>query len=247
MTNKKFIVVDHEYYNTGGNCMVSIFQVYDKDANATRFVICGDEDFSWQTANTIFNDELQLDCDENIDKLVIGNWSYSALTSEPSYDQHQFTDDEWHMFKYCQFEHYKKDCKYFNNTVSLPLAELEPGLYHKYITPEYAAWAEENDHKVRTDGYTVFLNETYVAPQPQKSDRLKELETFVEHMRLALPPHESEYATTEEFEKAEEEHANMKWTIVFEGKAIVIENCAAIYNCLKDGFEEIIGDELTIE
>lgn len=246
MNNDKFIVVDHEYYNTGGNCMVSIFQVYDVDANATRYVICGDTDFSWQTANTIYNEFLQLDCDENINKIVLGSWSYSALTTEPSWDQRLFEDEQWEMFKYCQFEHYKKDCKYFKTTVSLPIDELPPELFRKYITPEYITWANKNDWKVQTDGEQVFLNESYVAPQPQKSDRLKELEAFVEHMRLALPPHESEYPTTADFEKAEEEHANMKWTIVFEGKAITIENCAAIYNHLKDGLEEIIGDEQTI-
>ena len=245
MNNDKFIVVDHEYYNTGGNCMVSIFQVYDVDANATRYCICGDDSFSWQTANTIYNEFLQLDCDENINKLVLGSWEYSALTTEPCWDQPQFTDEQWEMFKYCQFEHYKKDCKYFNIKVNVPINELPIDLYST-LTDDYKAWAKENDWTVQTDGFKVFLNESYVAPQPPKSDRLKELEAFVEHMRLALPPHESEYPTTADFEKAEEEHANMKWTIVFEGKAITIENCAAIYNCLKDGLEEIIGDEQTI-
>ena len=246
MNNDKFIVVDHEYYNTGGNCMVSIFQVYDVDANATRYVICGDEDFSWQTANTIYNEFLQLDCDENIEKIVLGNWPYSALTSEPSYDQHQFTEEEFEMFKYCQFEHYKKDCHKFNYKATLPLNQLPNELFHKFITADYYEWSKTNDDKVETDGYTVFLNETYTAPQPPQSARYKELEAFVEHMRLALPPFESDFATTEEFEKSEEEHANMKWTIVFEGKAITIENCAAIYNHLKDGLEEIMDDERTI-
>jgi hypothetical protein len=115
------------------------------------------------------------------------------------------------------------------------------------LTDDYKDWAKENDWKVETDGEQVFLNETYVAPQPPKSARLKELEAFLGHMRLALPPHESEYATTEEFEKAEEEHPNMKWTIVFEGKALTVDNCAAIYNGIKHAVEELIDDELPIK
>lgn len=175
MNNDKFIVVDHEYYNSGGNCMISIFQVYDVDANATRYCICSDDSFSWQTANTIYNEFLQLDCDENINKLVLGSWEYSALTSEPSFDQYQFTDEQWQMFKYCQFEFYKKDCKHFKYKKNIPIDELPNDLYNT-LTDDYKDWARENDWTIQTDGEQVFLNETYVAPEdkePIDEDRIK--------------------------------------------------------------------------
>lgn len=177
MNNDKFIVVDHEYYNSGGNCMLSIFQVYDVDANATRYCICGDDSFSWQTANTIYNEFLQLDCEENINKLVLGSWCYSALTSDPSFDMHQFTNEQWEMFKYCQFEHYKKDCKHFDIKVNIPIDELPPALYNT-LTDDYKDWAKENDWYVDTDGEQVFLNESYVAPEDKEQideDRIKVL------------------------------------------------------------------------
>lgn len=183
MNNDKFIVVDHEYYNSGGNCMLSIFQVYDVDANATRYVICGDDSFSWQTANTIYNEFLQLDCDENIAKLVIGSWEYEALTSEPSFDQHQFANEQWEMFKYCQFEHYKKDCKYFNIKMNIPIDWLPPALYNT-LTDDYKNWAKENDWYVDTDGEKVYLNEQYIAPgdltrvDAFKKKHLEEIRSF---------------------------------------------------------------------
>lgn len=142
--------------------MVSIFAVYDTTDNVSRFVIANEEGFNWQTADTI-SSELQLDSDELIAKIVIGSWKWDALTTEPSYDQYQFTDDEWNLFKYCQFEYYKKDCKYFSTKYRLAVNELPNELYDK-LTADYIEWANREGVGCLTDGYDVFMDSSYEPP-----------------------------------------------------------------------------------
>ena len=159
---KRFIVTDHNYLNTGGNCMVSIFAVYDSTDNVSRFVIANEEGFSWQTADTI-SSELQLDSDELFNKIVIGSWNWDALVTEPCWDQHQFTEEEWQLFKYCQFEFLKKDCKYFGIKVRLSLNELPTDLL-VHLPHEYVLWAEREGVGCLTDGFEVFMDDNYEPP-----------------------------------------------------------------------------------
>lgn len=162
MTNERFIVTNHEYINTGGNTMVSIFAVYDHKENVSRFVIANEEGFNWQTADTI-SSELQLDSDELINKIVLETHGWDELICDPCWDQHQFTEDYFELFKYCEFEFYKKDCKYFNTKVRLSTNQLPTELFNK-LTPEYIAWAELEGVGALTDGYDVFMDGSYEPP-----------------------------------------------------------------------------------
>ena len=173
--SEKFTVVNHEYFNTGGNTMVSVFNVFDHSDKTTKFVICNEEGFNWQRADTVSNSDFSLDNDEMIDAIVIGSWQWSALTSEPSYDMHTFDEEEWKMFKYCQFEYYKKDCRYFGYRASLNIDELPPEMYN-VLDDDCKKWLNENTYKVETDGYTVFLPEEYTAAHQRKE--LQELRDF---------------------------------------------------------------------
>lgn len=147
--------------------MVSIFAVYDSSANVTRWVIANDEGFNWQTADTI-SSELQLDSDELIDKIVLGSWQWDALVTDPCWDQHLFEDDEWYLFKYCQFEFYKKDCKYFGTKYRLSINELPSDLYIR-LSADYREWADREGVGCLTDGYDVFMDPSY-EPPVQKCD-----------------------------------------------------------------------------
>lgn len=147
--------------------MVSIFAVYDQADNVSRWVIANEDGFSWQTADTI-SSELQLDSDELIAKIVIGSWEWDALTCEPSYDQHQFTTCEFELFKYCQFEYLKKDCKHFGTRCRLPVDQLPTELYWK-LSLDYREWSEREGVGCLTDGYDVFMDDSY-EPPVQKCD-----------------------------------------------------------------------------
>jgi len=173
---KRFIVTNHEYLNTGGNIMVSIFAVYDSTDNVSRFVIAGEEGFSWQTADTI-SSELQLDSDELFNKIVLGSWNWDALVTDPCWDQHQFEDDEFELFKYCQFEYIKKNCRHFGNQERLQINELSNELYNK-LSPEYIEWANKEGVGVLTNGYDVFMDSNYEPPVAEEDKDLTAMKEF---------------------------------------------------------------------
>ena len=51
----KYRVISHDYRNTGGNMMVSVFQVYLIDQNRTIFVNCGEQSASLTTVDYVNN------------------------------------------------------------------------------------------------------------------------------------------------------------------------------------------------
>lgn len=177
MTNERFTVINHDYINTGGNTMVSIFSVYDHTDNVSRYVIANDEGFNWQTADTISNCDFTLDNDEMIKKIVIGSWKWDALTSSPCWDQHQFEDEEWALFKYCQFEFYKEDCKYFGTKVRLSIEEL-PNDLHSKLSEDYIKWANEEGTGCLTDGYEVYMDADYEPPVKEDCKDLADMKEF---------------------------------------------------------------------
>ena len=156
--------------------MVSIFAVYESSANVTRWVIANEEGFNWQTADTV-SSELQLDNDELIDKIVLGSWQWDALVTDPSFDQHLFEDDEWYLFKYCQFEFLKKDCKYFNTKVRLGVNELPTDLYSR-LSADYREWADREGVGCLTDGYDVFMDDGYEPPEIIEPRMLTDMKDF---------------------------------------------------------------------
>jgi hypothetical protein len=239
---KRFIVTDHNYLNTGGNCMVSIFAVYDTQENVSRWVIANEEGFSLQTADTISNCDFQMDCDEIMDKVLLGNWNWSALTTEPCWDQHLFEDDEWELYKYCQFEFYKKDCKYFNNKVRLAVNELPNDLYRK-LSDEYVSWANDTGSGCLTDGYDVFMDDNYEPeyfepedynPHDDLERQLQEIKNFRKWFNDLIGPKASE----EDLQKLYDGYI----TIAVAGNSVKLpfdaENFTNIDHTLKRAIEE---------
>lgn len=209
--------------------MVSIFAVYDSTDNVSRFVIANEEGFNWQTADTI-SSELQLDSDELIDKIVIGSWNWDVLVTDPSFDQHLFEDDEWALFKYCQFEFYKKDCKYFNNKVRLSTNELPNELYSK-LTADYIKWADEEGVGCLTDGYDVFMDDGYEPPVKEVDRKAiaDELERKLQELKNFRQWYVDLISNDTSEEKMQELYESYI-TIAVAGNSIKLDFDADIYN-----------------
>lgn len=174
MKNESFAVMNHEYINTGGNTMVSVFTVHDREANCTRYVVANEEGFSLQTVNTITGDY-----DGDIDDVRLGYWEWDTLVIDPSWDMHQFSEDEWELYKYCQFEFYKEDCKYFGTKYRISVEELPNELLHK-LTAEYILWSKEEGVGCLTDGYDVYLDEGYIPLKATDTKELNDIKEFFE-------------------------------------------------------------------
>lgn len=222
--------------------MVSIFAVYDSSANVTRWVIANEEGFNWQTADTI-SSELQLDSDELYDKIVLGSWTWDQLITDYSYDQRcPFDDDEWYLFKYCEFEFYKKDCKYFNNRVRLAINQLPTDLFIR-LSKEYIAWAELEGVGCLTDGYDVFMDDAYEPPvkevdreaiERELERKLQELKDFKQWFVNLIGPDTSEEKMQELYESS--------ITIAVAGNSIKLDFDAENYNNVLTVIERAIEE-----
>lgn len=219
--SERFYVVNQEYVNTGGGCMVYVADVYDQMDNAVRYFICNEEGFNWQTANTVLCEGDWLNDDELLDKIVLGTWNWDALTTEPAPDQHQFDEDEFLLFKDCQLEYIKRSCKYFNSRIRLSVDQLPGELFDK-LTPNYIEWLTASESNVVTNGYEIFVHDEYE-----------------EYLRINAKENDSNYQQTVKFKnwldtvKYEPLEGHHFITITIADKTTHIPFHADSYECLE--------------
>lgn len=140
-------VISHNYENTGGHCMISVFEVWLPDENRTVFVNVGEGYCTITTVNHIMSD-IEID---DFDKITIATLNYKES------DDCTVTNKYFELCRYCLFEYLKKNCKYMGYTESLPFVWL-PAVYQQQITNKERQYVEEvfGDY-FNTDGYTVYI------------------------------------------------------------------------------------------
>lgn len=235
--DKNYTVTNHEYTNTGGNCMVSVFTVYDHSAKSTRYVACDDERLNYMTFDTIHNEP---PAEFDYDEFLLESYNYDLLTSEPGYDNPVATmsEEKFLLFKYCQFEHYKKDCKYFGNRVELSIEEL-PGELYNELGMDAIEWHHKHGDLVTTDGYHVWPSEGYEPPvatgEIEPDDYTKEVMSFSQWFDGIV----NEAFATDTVEKLYDKPI----TIVFNGRAVQLCFAAAEYNAISDALKRVIDEQ----
>ena len=142
-----YIVISHNYVNTGGYCMVSVFEVWLLDENRTVFVNVSDEYCTVTTVNYIMGD-FEID---DYDKITIAILHYKKS------DYRTVTNEYFDLCRYCLFEYLKKDCKYMCYTEWLPFAWLLP-VYQQQISDVERQFVEDEfGDCFDTDGYHVIV------------------------------------------------------------------------------------------
>ena len=145
-------MLSHDYENTGGHCMVSVFTLYDEDAHRTLFVIVNEEGGSLSTADYI-TQEIDFE-----DVMIIDYFQNDNLTA---------VANNFELYKYCINEYAKKDCKDCGCKAHLPYHLLSDELQQQ-LTPHYIAWHnEEVGGNFETDGFTMKIDSSYVPPVKQ--------------------------------------------------------------------------------
>ena len=176
MTNR-FTTLDHNYINTGGNCMVSIFTAYDRSAKALRYVIVNEEGINVQSMDTVGHEPPE---DIDYDEIIIDCFNLEDLNSEPAPLDKQFTEEEFALYKYCQFEFYKKYCRDFKTTIKLQLNELPNELFNE-LSEDFRDWHRDNCLPVYSDGYRVFANDLYESAKELKyREQLQDVKDFAQ-------------------------------------------------------------------
>lgn len=231
--NEKYLVTDHNYMNTGGGIMVSIFTVYNHKDNVVRYVIANEEGFNVQTVDTIscefddFNQELMED-------IVIEYHDWSALTSEPAPWDMLFEDEEWKLYKYCQFEFYKRDCQRFKTKVEIPYEWLLPELQNR-INSMARNWLIANEENVKTDGNDVWLPDAFSDYMEEvlnkKLAAIKDFKQWLDN----LVGEELEAETIESLYDSE-------FTLSFLGREVKLEFDADTYNNISDLLKDAIDN-----
>ena len=176
MTNR-FTALDHNYFNTGGNCMVSTFTVYDRSVKALRYVIVNEEGINVQSIDCVGHEPPE---DIDYEEITLDCFNLEDLNSEPAPLDKQFTEEEFTLYKHCQFEFYKRYCKDFKTTIKLQLNELPNELFNA-LSEEFRDWHRDNCLPVYSDGYRVFANDLYVSVEERKyRKQLQDVKDFAE-------------------------------------------------------------------
>lgn len=192
MTNEKFTVVDHNYFNTGGNTMVSVFTVYDHKQNVSRYVIAGDEAISYQTADTVTNSEFTLDTDEKIAAIVLDTYIFEQLTYDFSGNGLRVDPYLFDLLKYCEYEHYKQDCKHYDYKQNVAIESLPAELLSR-LSEDYINWARVEGAGCYTDGYDVYMDTNYDPPVKASKRKPSEAEEFKSFLETYVRDHVNEF------------------------------------------------------
>lgn len=141
----KFKVLRHEYLNTGGHCMVSVFTVWLPDKNQTVYMMVNEEGCTMSTVDYISN---EVDIDD-YDHVQIKNADWGRVTGHEEY---------FDLYRYCLIEYTKSDCRYFGNISEIPYHLLTDDL-QKQVPAGYCEWLEKvHGRDIATDGEKIIID-----------------------------------------------------------------------------------------
>lgn len=147
-------VLNHNYQNTGGGCMVSSFMLYDEAEKRTLFMLLTEEGGTISKADYIMEEI------EYSDDLVIDMANFDIL---------QPTDDYFELYRDCLIEHIKKDCSYHRTTTEVRY-ELLPEKLLNTMTEEYIRWHKaEVGYRFETNGNKIIFADGY-SYNPRRED-----------------------------------------------------------------------------
>ena len=231
--NEKYLVTDHNYMNTGGGCMVSIFTVYNHKDNNVSYIVANEEGFNIQTVDTI-SCEFADFSEEQMKAIVVGSFDWSALTCEPAPWDMLFEDEEWKLYKYCQFEFYKRDCQRFKTKISIPGNWLTTEMYDR-LSNMARIWLSENDVEVKTDGENVWLPEAFNDYMEEvlnkKLQAIKDFKQWFDGLIGADQPEEDI-----------ERIYNEDITLTFNGRSVTLDFDADNYTSVSDLLQRAIDN-----
>lgn len=218
-----FKVLNYEYLNTGGNCMVGIFTVWIPALKQTVYVMTNEEGCSIVTADYISND---LDI-EDYDEVTIDRCDFDELHPSATY---------FELYRYCLNEYTKSDCRYFGNTIATPYHLLSDELQSE-VHAEYLRWCKENNNGcIPTDGEKIIVHPDYYSlfTDPHEDD--EDLQTVKEwkawHDKLIDDSTMDDVA----------ELYNKKYRLTFNGKRVYIPFNADTYSLIDDLMKAVIRE-----
>lgn len=211
LQQKKFQVLDYDYLNTGGNCMVGIFEVWLPEENRVAYALTNEEGVTLSVVDYISN-ELEVD---DYDKFFIDYCDYGRLTGHEKY---------FELYRHCMNEYLISDCKYFGYTKDVPWHLLSDELQSQ-ITDDYLKYIEtERDYMVTTDGKKIVVDPDYDEPTADSSELelIKEFRRW--HNTIA----------------GDEKYYDSKYKLIIAGHEVELPFFADVWNAVDDALMSII-------
>lgn len=233
-SNGRFQVMNVEYENSGGGCMVLVATVYDSLVNNIRYVLYNEEGGSFTTVDYVFSD---IDYD---DRMLIAYYNEEEHEAYISASGKSESSDLNELFEYCWLEFIKRDCKHWKHTLCAEVERI-PLALTELIPSGYTAWLKENGQLVETDGERIIVDDRFKPSAKENKYRSQEHEDLVklsEHMSM-------EYSsdTDEDWEK----FYSQKIVLGFGSKMVVLDNTAAAYDGLAMCIREILLEDFSDE
>lgn len=208
-----FKVLNYEYLNTGGNCMVGIFEVWLPEKKQTVYVFVNEEGYTTSVVDYIRHDLEIYDYDELM--IECGDWG--RVTGHETY---------FELYRHCLNEYTKSDCRYFGYIKGLPYYLLSDELQRK-VTAEYKRWLDDNEYDlIDTNGEDIIESVNYEID----SDEDKMLEAVKEFKRW--------HDTTAGVEKYYEE----MYKLEFAGHKIELPFMADVWDAVDEMLKRTISD-----
>ena len=210
---KSFKILNYQYLNTGGNCMVGIFEVWLPEELKTIYALVNEEGCNLSVVDYISND-LELD---DYDEVIIEYVDWGRVTGFEKY---------FELYRHCLNVYTKDDCRHFGYTRGLPYHLLSDEL-RSQVTEEYVEWcAEENGCLIDTDGAKIIVSPFY-EPASEEDKMLKAIREF-KHW----------HDTT----AGVEEYYNENYKLEFAGHKIELPFMADIWDAVDTMLERTIED-----
>lgn len=214
-----FKVLNYEYLNTGGGCMVGIFEVWLPELKQVVYALTNEEGCTLARVDYIRND-LEI---EDYDELMIENVDWGRITGHEQY---------FELYRYCLNEYVKSDSKRFGYSKELPYFLLSDEL-QKQCTPKYLQWLADNGYDgVETDGEKIKLN-VYYELENDYDDALQRTE---ERLLKNLRDFQQWHASI----GADEEYYNDDYTLTFAGRTIQMPFVADVWDAIDTMLESVI-------
>ena len=221
---KAFKVLNYEYLDTGGNCMVGIFTVWLPALKQTVYALTNEVGCSIVTADYISN-ELEID---DYDEITIDLCDFDELQPSATY---------FELYRYCLTEYTKSDCRYFGNTIAIPYHLLSDELQSE-VHADYLIWCEENNSCcIPTDGEKIIVHPDYdsLFTDPHEDD--EDLQA-VKEWRCWHDGLINKDTTDEELEA----FYDKKYRLTFNGRRVYLPFNADTFNKINDLLDSVIRE-----
>lgn len=206
-----FKVLNYEYLNTGGNCMVGIFEVWLPEKKQTVYVYVNEEGYTMSVVDYIRH-ELEI---HDYDELMIECGDWGRVTGHEQY---------FELYRHCLNAYTKDDCKHFGYTRGLPYYLLSDELQNK-VPAGYREWCEaENGDMIDTNGEDIVVSPAYESTT--EDDKL--IATVKEFQRW----HESI--------GADERYYECDYTLTFADKKLMLPFVADVWDAIEYMLESVI-------